>query len=446
MSIFALRSNGLASSAYKNLSRTQSNLNSNIGRLSSGLRINSTADDSAGSNVSVRMGNQVRGMSQASRNTEDANNLLATAESGLSDISDILGKMRELSVQASTDTLNDADRASIDLEFQSLKDELTRIANVTEYNGMNVLNGTYQTAGTASPPNFWEGTNGDNGITVQSSTGNFHGGINVNKQADYGPESEYRVEAHNHDYGFGNEIINVRVGNNQPFDVDINIGNGEMRLSLDPNAFNNPNNNTFFHLAFETSGGSIGDGTSESSETWAGTGPESLFNEGGGGYVGDLSSNEYDQAQPGTSGSINQHGSPDNIRGHWRIQIGADNDINNQHEFSITNATANGLDLEGDNVLSVDNSRTAITAIDHAIDEVNRERSYIGSEQNKLQFTMSNLTSNIQSIESSRSSIEDVDFAAEAADLAKNQILAQSGTAMLAQASAISQNILGLLA
>ena len=442
MSIFALRSNGLASSAYKNLSRTQSNLNSNIGRLSSGLRINSTADDSAGSNVSVRMGNQVRGMSQASRNTEDANNLLATAESGLSDISDILGKMRELSVQASTDTLNDADRASIDLEFQSLKDELTRIANVTEYNGMNVLNGTYQTAGTASPPNFWEGTNGDNGITVQSSTGNFHGGINVNKQADYGPESEYRVEAHNHDYGFGNEIINVRVGNNQPFDVDINIGNGEMRLSLDPNAFNNPNNNTFFHLAFET----IGDGTSESSETWAGTGPESLFNEGGGGYVGDLSSNEYDQAQPGTSGSINQHGSPDNIRGHWRIQIGADNDINNQHEFSITNATANGLDLEGDNVLSVDNSRTAITAIDHAIDEVNRERSYIGSEQNKLQFTMSNLTSNIQSIESSRSSIEDVDFAAEAADLAKNQILAQSGTAMLAQASAISQNILGLLA
>ena len=74
-------------------------------------------------------------------------------------------------------------------------------------------------------------------------------------------------------------------------------------------------------------------------------------------------------------------------------------------------------------------------------DEVNRERSYIGSEQNRLAFTMSNLTGQIQNIESSRSSIEDVDFAAEAA----NQILAQSATAMLAQASAISQNILGLL-
>ena len=128
------------------------------------------------------------------------------------------------------------------------------------------------------------------------------------------------------------------------------------------------------------------------------------------------------------------------------MQIGADNDVNNQHEFSITNATANGLDLDTDNVTTVDSARDAITAIDHAIDEINRERSYIGSEQNKLQFTMSNLTSNVQSIEAARSSIEDVDFAAEAANLAQNQILAQSGTAMLAQASAISQNILGLLA
>ena len=78
-------------------------------------------------------------------------------------------------------------------------------------------------------------------------------------------------------------------------------------------------------------------------------------------------------------------------------------------------------------------------------DEVNRERSCLGSEQNKLQFTMYNLSSNIQNIELSRSSIKDADLAAEAADLAKNQILEQSATAMLAQASAISQNILSLL-
>jgi len=108
--------------------------------------------------------------------------------------------------------------------------------------------------------------------------------------------------------------------------------------------------------------------------------------------------------------------------------------------FNVQNSTTYNA-----NVLSVDDARTAITAIDHAIDKVNQERSYIGSEQNKLQFTMSNLSSNIQNIEASRSSIEDADFAAEAADLAKNQILTRSATAMLAQASAISQKILGLL-
>ena len=133
MSIFALRSNKLASSAYNNLSRAQTSLNENISRLASGLRINKTADDSAGSSVAVRMSNQIDGMKQANANAQQANNLLQTAEGDLSDISDILGRMRELSVQASTDTLNCADRASIDLEFQAWKGEITRIAKATEY-------------------------------------------------------------------------------------------------------------------------------------------------------------------------------------------------------------------------------------------------------------------------------------------------------------------------
>jgi len=97
------------------------------------------------------------------------------------------------------------------------------------------------------------------------------------------------------------------------------------------------------------------------------------------------------------------------------------------------------------NVLSIDNARIAINTLDSAIDRVNQERSYLGSVQNKLQFTMSNLTSQTQNIEVSRSSIQDTDFAADAIDLAKNKILAQSATAMLAQASAISQNILSVI-
>ena len=126
--------------------------------------------------------------------------------------------------------------------------------------------------------------------------------------------------------------------------------------------------------------------------------------------------------------------------GTWTTDVGEGNGLFNNvsGNSDVTDINAVGGYSYDTNVLSVDD-------IDHAIDKVNQERSYIGSEQNKLQFTMSNLSSNIQNIEASRSSIEDADFVAEAADLAKNQILAQSATAMLAQASAISQKILSLL-
>ena len=107
--------------------------------------------------------------------------------------------------------------------------------------------------------------------------------------------------------------------------------------------------------------------------------------------------------------------------------------------------TASGLEIGNESVVDIDQARAAITSLDTAIDVVNQEQSYLASEQNRLAFTMSNLTNQTQSIEASRSSIQDADFASDAASLAKNQILAQSATAMLAQANAISQNILSLI-
>ena len=119
-------------------------------------------------------------------------------------------------------------------------------------------------------------------------------------------------------------------------------------------------------------------------------------------------------------------------------------DVNHQLKLGITSVTASGLEIGNESVVDVDQARAA-TSLDTAIDVVNQERSYLASEQNRLAFTMSNLPNHPQSIETSRSSIQDADFASDAASLAKNQILAQSATAMLAQASAISQNILSLI-
>jgi len=119
-------------------------------------------------------------------------------------------------------------------------------------------------------------------------------------------------------------------------------------------------------------------------------------------------------------------------------------DVNHQLKLGITSVTASGLEIGNESVVDIDQARAA-TSLDTAIDVVNQERSYLASEQNRLAFTMSNLASQTQNIESSRSSIQDVDFASDVASLAKNQILAQSATAMLAQANAISQNILSLI-
>ena len=434
MSIFALRSNGLASSAYKNLSRTQSSLNSNIGRLSSGLRIGSAADDSAGSNVSVRMNNQIKGMSQANRNAQDANNLLATVESGLSDISDILSKMRELSVQAATDTLNDNDRSSIDLEFQSLKDELTRIANVTEYNGMNVLNGTYQEGGGSEPASLFSNQNKTaNYNQAQPGTNGYSdphgdaGGSHINRN---GPQDDIRGHWRLQ-IGADNDINNQHefsVMNATAKGLDLNVEHYANSLG----EFTGAINDGLDIYVDQTSGAFVGSDHANGVKltvTTTGSGNTAVHTlKAGDKTITDIGFNSSHNWVASDSGGV------------FTETIATNDDIggNNGLSYQLYHYDANVRDVNA--------ARSAVTSLDAAIDEINRERSYVGSEQNKLQFTMSNLSSNIQSIESARSSIEDVDFAAEAADLAKNQILAQSGTAMLAQASAISQNILGLLA
>ena len=442
MSIFALRSNGLASSAYKNLSRTQSSLNSNIGRLSSGLRIGSAADDSAGSNASVRMSNQVRGMSQANRNTQEANNLLATAESGLSDISDILSKMRELSVQAATDTLNDNDRSSIDLEFQSLKDELTRIANVTEYNGMNVLNGTYQEGGGSGPASLFN---------ANSSSSN-PGALDYYDQ--YQPGTDGHSDPHGtngpgwvNENGPGDDIRGhwrLQIGadndiNNQHEFSVMNATAKGLDLHVDEvsyasfNEFKTAIDNGSLNLYVDTTNGVIGGGPGANKEKIV---YDATLNSNAGGIKTETGGTEI--------ADVGRHKTNYN----WVAEgIGTTAVVSADHDSIGANAARFvGVGYYDANVGSVNAARSAVTSLDAAIDEINRERSYVGSEQNKLQFTMSNLSNNIQNIEASRSSIEDADFAAEAADLAKNQILAQSATAMLAQAAMISQNFLGLLA
>lgn len=140
--------NILSMTAQRNIWNTQNNLETSINRLSSGLRVNYSWEDPAGLAVSERMRAQISSMVEAERNANYDVNLLATAEGAMMVIDEKLNRMRALSVQASNGALTSADRSYINVEFQQLKSEITRIASTTNYNGLQLLDGTYSSGNT----------------------------------------------------------------------------------------------------------------------------------------------------------------------------------------------------------------------------------------------------------------------------------------------------------
>ena len=165
MSALAIMTNAGALRTQANLMTTTRNLNKTIGRLSSGLRVTSAADDAAGMAVTENMRGQLRGYQQAMRNTNDGVSILQTAESAYQSISDTLIRMRELAVEAANDSLSDTERGFLNTEFADLSEEITRISDVTEFNGINLLDGSAGAGGTMT---FQVGTrnSADDRITV----------------------------------------------------------------------------------------------------------------------------------------------------------------------------------------------------------------------------------------------------------------------------------------
>ena len=371
---FRINTNTASLDTYRSYTASQAGLERNIERLSSGLRINRAADDAAGLSISNRMNNQVRGLQQANRNVQQGNNMLQTAEGGLNEISNILGRMRELAVQSASDTVNDDDRSSIDLEFDQLRDEITRISSATKYNNTSLIDGSRDKTATTS-------------AAVDGSEGLVAADIFITSTAATGTTLTFTD------------------------DVD-----GKLTLSSDGSA----------------------SGTQELDVT-SGAANELHFDKLG--VTLKLSATYANDALHDKTIVV---GAGDELT----LQIGANNTAaEDQLKLNLGSLSAVGLgistsDLGGEGGA---NAQSAIDQLDAAIAKVNDERSNVGSLQNRLEFTSSNLMNSVQNSAASMSTIRDADFAAEAADLAKNQILIQSGTAMLAQANGLSQNVLSLI-
>ena len=390
---FRVNTNTTSFHTYRSYSSSQAGLEQNIERLSSGLRINRAADDSAGQAISQRMKNQATGMRQAVRNSQQATNYLQTAEGGLNQIHGILSRMRELAVQSSSDGLNTNDRFSIELEYAQLKDEVSRIANSTTYNNMTLINGD-RAKGVARTETV-EGTADISATEIKS--------FSVASNVTTGDEFEFA--------SVNTSSISLK-----------NKTTGEVQTLHQPDGAGFAENDVlnFDDLGITMTLGAGYDGVADNDDGFT------------------ITQGDFVTMQVGA----------DNDAAHARANSSdADHSAvtENRITLNISDATAKGLGISDSQVSDLADSQRAINALDSAIEKVNDERGNIGALQNRFEFAVSNLQSSLQNTEASRSTILDADFALEAAGMARNQILTQSGTAMLAQANQISQNVLSLL-
>lgn len=455
---------------------TQRTLNSSqsmqaqaLQRLSSGLRINSAKDDAAGLAISERFTTQIRGLNQATRNANDAISLTQTAEGALGSISNNLQRVRELAVQAANATNNASDRQALQDEVSQLVQEIDRVATATQFNGVNLLDGSF------SAKAFQVGANVSQTITVDqiasartSSLGQFRGVVLTNQSIGSASDTAAAQSVivggvttslgtiANDARALANAINGSGVaGLSATANVNTVVGQTSAGAPTAAGSSTVDINGTSITIAGTTSltqnranavaainaqssvTGVVASDTGSSVTLTAADGRNiSVANFAAGGATGATLAS-YGLAAAGTTGaSINvTYQAPSTVTGQisW---TGA-------FQPAAANIAATGTALSGINVAT--DANAAISAVDAALNAVNGQRATLGAIQNRFEATISNLQTSSENLTASRSRIQDADFAEETAKLTRAQILQQAGVAMLAQANALPQNVLALL-
>lgn len=377
------------------LSKNNRALESAMEQLSTGRRINSAKDDAAGLAISSRMTAQIRGLDQSVRNGNDAISMLQTAEGALIEVTNMLQRMRELSVQAANDTYAPQDRAYLNQEFQQLKDEVYRVSRATQWNGMNILDGSFE-GDQGVPGKFAFQVGANEGQTVTHTLGDVGFrkiaiATEVTTAADTAVPEEGTITLSG--VFAEDDVIEVTLnGVTTTYTVlaaDIDAdGDDAVTLENVANALAD---------ALETDG--------EIDNTWTVNG----------GVI------SYTAATANTSLAATVS----------RTVVGVDN-----------GALANIQELD---IITTPNSSTALAALELGIDTINSARADIGAMVNRLTYAVDNLTNVSQYTSASRSTIQDADYAKASSELARTQIIQQAATAVLAQANTSQQTVMKLL-
>lgn len=426
-------------SAQRALNTTQSDTNTAMQRLSTGLRINSAKDDAAGMAVASRFTSQINGMQQASRNASDAVSMLQTAEGGLQSMTDNLQRIRELAVQAASDTITDTDRAYLNTEASQLVAEIERVADTTKYNGTALLSGNYATSGLNIQVGADNTTKDSLEVKVADFTTDAIGSVGKELKASFGAYTHSVAATDGTDDGTGDATAATGSVAGS-LTIDVTFGDtGTMQVSITANKTaaeiaalvkNEADSTTGISatvtgddVTLTAADGSVVTMTSTLAAGTAGTGG----NAGTGGAAGS-------NGTIATGGAMTVDGAAGALSS-GTASVASDN---------TDGATiVNGVD--GLKVDSRANALTAIDTVDAALKSINEGRAKMGAFQSRFESVVSNLNQGAENAQAGRSRVQDADFAVESANLAKNQVLQQAGMSVLAQANALPQQVLALL-
>jgi len=389
-----INTNVVSINAQRNLGLSGNSLSTSMQRLSSGLRVNSAKDDAAGLAIAERMSTQVRGLSVAARNANDGISLAQTAEGALGKVGDMLQRMRDLAVQSSNATNSKSDREALQAELKQLTEEVDRVAKTTTFNGAKLLNGTFQ-GGV-----FQVGANSGDNITV---------GALANTSVDQLGNSRYTEAA----------VAAAGVTGAMMTGADVTISitgadGGTATTVTIGKMTNAPSDKEALGMVIAAINSKTAD-----------TGVTAYLNDAGTGY--DLRSTV--KSTTATPGAITVTGTGGST-------------------FTLAAATTTQKAEKGIEDLDISTQKgswDALQKIDGAISAVSASRGQLGAIQTRFEKAVENIDIQNENLTAARGRIIDADFASETANLSRAQILQQAGTAMVAQANQLPQNVLSLL-
>lgn len=457
-----INNNIAALNAWRGLTSTDGALSKSLEKLSSGLRINRAGDDAAGLAISEKMRAQIKGLNMASKNAQDGISLIQTAEGALNETHSILQRMRELAVQSNNGTNSDSDRAELQKEVSQLISEIDRVSTDTEFNTKKILNGDMgikinSTANTAELKSLTTtgsdmadgaytiamtaaGTDtiamGGNSIASTGVVGDYT--LTAGAEIDYGTytlkavnktATDVRLEL----YGPDGSLVKAQDG--VALDADLTNFGG---FDLDFNTAHNIDAEGTLQLTVSNITANITVTKPDTSTSTTGVIATGLAATKGkisiGGFEFKLQTNHGATATTNTLTLTNSA---------VAFQIGANE--SQTTKLSINSMGAADLGVNSIDVSTSTGAEAAIDTISNALDTVSSERAKLGAMQNRLEHTINNLGTASENLTAAESRIRDVDMAAEMMEFTKKNILAQAGTAMLAQANMRPQSVLQLL-